>query len=396
MEKEKRRYGFLRDEDSVSAKGGAVLRRGWTTGSAAAAAAKAAAYMLRSGNAVDAVRLVTPSGIPLFLEVEETHRGEERVSCAVRKYGGDDPDATDGTLIFAEVRRSEAPGVSVEGGKGVGRVTRPGLDQPVGNAAINSVPRKMIAAGIREVFGEDFLREQGISVVISVPEGEALAAKTFNPRLGIEGGISILGTTGIVEPMSDEAVLNTIRAEIRMRRAEGAPLLLLTPGNYGRTFLREQCGLPGDAAAEISNFAAAAAGMAAAEGFRKVLLTGHIGKLVKIAGGVRNTHSKYGDRRMEILGETARMAADGNMPAELGQRLEECVSTDEAVRILKECGLADKTLALLTERIRRSMETWGGGAYRVEVILFSGVHGLLGETPGAEKCLEELKQYLKG
>ena len=191
-------------------KDGKKLRLGYTTGSCAAAAAKAAAYMLLTGRRKDTIDLLTPKGIRLHLTVEEIKITSSEVSCAIRKDSGDDPDATRGTLIFACVRKTDVPEILIDGGAGVGRVTKRGLDQPVGAAAINSVPRRMIEENVREVCalcGYD----GGVSVVISVPEGEALAKKTFNPRLGIVGGISILGTTGIVEPMSEQALVDTIR-----------------------------------------------------------------------------------------------------------------------------------------------------------------------------------------
>ena len=196
-------------------KDGKRLRLGYTTGSCAAAAAKAAAWMLLTGRKKDTIRLQTPKGIELNLDVLETELSPDEVRCAIRKDSGDDPDVTRGTLIFAAVRKSATPGVTIDGGEGVGRVTKPGLDQPVGAAAINSVPRQMIEENVREVcalVGYD----GGLDVTISAPEGEALAKKTFNPRLGIEGGISILGTTGIVEPMSEQALLDTIRVELRV------------------------------------------------------------------------------------------------------------------------------------------------------------------------------------
>ena len=181
--------------------------------------------MLLTGRKKDTIRLQTPKGIELNLDVLETELSPDEVRCAIRKDSGDDPDVTRGTLIFAAVRKSATPGVTIDGGEGVGRVTKPGLDQPVGAAAINSVPRQMIEENVREVcalVGYD----GGLDVTISAPEGEALAKKTFNPRLGIEGGISILGTTGIVEPMSEQALLDTIRVELRQRRENGADYIL--------------------------------------------------------------------------------------------------------------------------------------------------------------------------
>ena len=386
-------------------KGGVKLRLGYTTGSCAAAAAKAAAFVLLTGNEIREVRLVTPKGIALDLDVEDLQilsggeaalAGREAVSCAVRKDSGDDPDVTDGALIYARVALSETPGIRIEGGRGVGRVTRPGLDQPVGEAAINSTPRRMIEEAVRDVLvkyrGEDsVLTGPGIEVTISVPRGEELAAKTFNGKLGIEGGISILGTTGIVEPMSEQALLDTIRAEISVRRSEGRTILSAAPGNYGKQFFLEKYGFPLETAVTASNYIRDTIRMAQSAGFRRLLFVGHIGKLVKVAGGVPNTHSKYGDRRMEILGQIAEDVSGCELPA-LREELDGCVSTDEAVRVLKSRGMDAPVLAEMTRRIRDVMEDWADGKMQVEVIVFSNVHGELGKTEQAEQFLEELRE----
>lgn len=372
--------------DSYIIKGGKKLRLGYTTGSCAAAAAKAAAYMLLTGRQLEQVELTTPKGIRLTLPVREIRMGEDRASCAIEKDGGDDPDVTTGTLIFAEVSRQEAPGVTIDGGPGVGRVTRPGLDQPVGAAAINSVPRQMIRENVEEIrrlTGET----GGLSVTVSVPGGEALAAKTFNPRLGIVGGISIIGTTGIVEPMSEQALIETILVELRQRRESGAEYVLLTPGNYGADFIRDGLGLDPSSAVQTSNFIGEAVAMCREQGFRGVLLVGHVGKLVKIAGGMLNTHSRYGDCRMEIMAAYA--AAAGLRP----ERVEEilgCVACDDALRVLREEGLHEAALARLTERVEFHLKVKAGGDMEIGAILFSKVYGELGRTADADALLRRI------
>ena len=293
-------------------KDGKRLRLGYTTGSCAAAAAKAAAWMLLTGHEKRTIDLLTPKGVALTLDVLEITRTPDTVSCAIRKDSGDDPDVTHDTLVFAAVQRTETPGVTIDGGAGVGRVTKRGLDQPVGAAAINSVPRRMIRENVEEVMRLCDYRG-GLAVMISVPEGEALAKKTFNPRLGIVGGISILGTTGIVEPMSEQALVDTIHVELRQRRVNGADYVLLTPGNYGADFIRASIGLDPRTAVLTSNFIGDALEHCRTLGFRGALLVGHIGKLVKLAGGMWNTHSKCGDCRMELI--AAHAAALGLPPA---------------------------------------------------------------------------------
>ena len=259
-----------------------LLRYGYTTGSCAAGAAKAATLMLCTGRKVDRVPLMTPGGVLLELEVLDPVLDEKSASCAVRKDGGDDPDATSGLLIYARVQRISR-GIQIEGGVGVGRVTKPGLDQPVGAAAINHVPRRMIQAAVQEAMAGE---PGGMEVTIYVPRGEEVGRKTFNPHLGIVGGISILGTSGIVEPMSQQALIDTTRVELNMRRALGDTDLLLTVGNYGDDFARYKLGLSLERRIKCSNFVGQTLSDAAALGFHRVLLIGHIGKLVKL-GAIR-------------------------------------------------------------------------------------------------------------
>ncbi|MBQ6504066.1 MAG: cobalamin biosynthesis protein CbiD [Flexilinea sp.] len=369
-------------------KDGKQLRLGYTTGSCAAAAAKAAAWMLLSGNLRESISLQTPKGIRLELPVLEIFRATDRVSCAIRKDSGDDPDITDGALIFASVSRHSEPGIIIDGEKGVGRVTKPGLDQPVGAAAINSVPRHMIRENLEEVC-ETFDYRDGLSVIISVPEGEKLAEKTFNPRLGIIGGISILGTSGIVEPMSDQALIDTIRLELKQRRINGADTILLTPGNYGMDFLTGELGIDPNLPVMTSNFIGDALDACKEFGFRNALLVGHIGKLVKIAGGMLNTHSRYGDCRMEILASYA--GACGLHPSLIKEMLG-CVTCDEALRILKSCNLDKAVLSLLSDRISFHLNHRTAGQPEVESIVFSKVHGLLCETQNAKSFLHFLRE----
>ena len=367
-------------------KNGKKLRLGYTTGSCAAAAAKAAAWMLLTGARKEQITLQTPAGTVLELPVEQIEMEPEEVRCAIRKDSGDDPDVTNGTYICAAVRRTETPGVTIDGGRGVGRVTKRGLDQPVGAAAINSVPRRMIRENVEEVM-ELTGYAGGISVIISAPEGEALAKRTFNPRLGIEGGISILGTTGIVEPMSEKALVDTIRVELRQRRALGRDYALLVPGNYGVEFLRGTLHVDPTLAVQTSNFIGDSLDACRELGFRGVLLVGHVGKLVKLAGGMMNTHSRYGDCRMEIL--AAHAAAAGAQAATVG-RILECATCDDALRLLQEESeaLCRDTLNRLTERIAFHLNHRAGETMPVETILFSRVYGLLDSTAGAGDYLK--------
>lgn len=370
-------------------KDGKQLRLGYTTGSCAAAAAKAACRMLLSGKVVDTISLITPSGIPLSLPVHDINLGQETVSCAIQKDSGDDPDVTNQAYIYAAVEKAPDNSIEIDGGFGVGRVTKPGLDQPVGNAAINSVPRKMIHDNIQEVM-DVFDYHGGIRVTISVPAGVELAKKTFNPRLGIVGGISILGTTGIVEPMSEQALVETIRVELRQKRESGKQFVLLTPGNYGSEFIRDELHINPQTAVQVSNFIGDAIEICKELGFSGALLIGHIGKLVKIAGGMMNTHSKYGDCRLPIL--AACSGAEGLGAVQIAQMLE-CVSCDDGIRILSNAGLVDPTMKRLVQMIKYNLQYTAGDSFMIECAVFSKEYGMLGYSPDAplmiNKILEE-------
>jgi len=368
-------------------KDGKKLRLGYTTGSCAAAAAKAAAWMLLTGARKETIALDTPKGIRLNLEVKEISMDGDSVTCAIEKDSGDDPDVTRGTLIFATVTPSELPGVHIDGGFGIGRVTRRGLDQPVGNAAINSVPRQMIRENVEEIAAlADY--HGGLSVVISAPDGERLAKKTFNPRLGIEGGISILGTTGIVEPMSEKALVDTIRVELNQRKANGADYVLLTPGNYGADFIHNELGLDLKIAVQVSNFIGDALDICKELGFKGALLIGHVGKLVKIAGGMLNTHSKYGDCRMEIL---AAHAGAAGVPADKIAEILDCVACDEVLRILRETPYYEDTLSRLTDRVAFHLQH-RGDEMLTGAMLFSKEYGMLGKSSSADALLRNITE----
>ena len=364
------------------------LRCGYTTGTCAALAAAGAARLLLTGQVPEALRLVTPKGLAVEVEPRDCALENGTARCAVVKDGGDDADVTTGHLVVAAVTKT-ASGVAIDGGAGVGRVTKPGLDQLVGAAAINRVPRQMIAAAVEEICGETGYGG-GLSIVISVPDGEELARRTFNPMLGIEGGISILGTSGIVEPMSEQAIVDTIAVEQHQAAISGARHLLLTPGNYGMDFLQtlglDTRGVP---CVKYSNFVGDALDIAASEGFESVLLVGHIGKLVKLAGGVMNTHSKWADCRMELFcAHAAVCGGDQN----LCRRLMETATTDACVAALDEAGLREAVLNSLLAAIQTHLERRAAGNFLVGAVTFSNEYGLLGKTETVEEILRRWRQ----
>ena len=355
--------------------GSRLLRCGFTTGSCAALAASGAAQLLLSGQAPETLRLVTPKGIPVELSPAFCRMEGDSAVCAVRKDAGDDPDVTDGLLVEATVSKTER-GIRIDGGTGVGRVTRPGLDQPVGAAAINTVPRQMIRKALEEVC-ENADYAGGLALTVSVPGGELAAEKTFNPQLGIEGGISILGTSGIVEPMSEKAIVDTVALEIRQAAANGTGRLLLSPGNYGMAFLDELHLPAGIGRAKCSNYIGDALDIAALEGMREVLLVGHIGKLVKLAGGIMNTHSRVADCRRELF--CAHAALCGGAP-ELCRQLMRQNTSDSCLAVLEEAGLREAVTESLLNAIQSALDRRSAGAFQAGALLFSNERGFLGIT----------------
>jgi len=363
--------------------GGRRLRCGCTTGTCAALAAAGAARLLLTGQIPSVLRLTTPKGLPVEVGPDLCRMEGEAALCAVRKDGGDDIDVTSGLLIFARAERSEAPGVTVDGGEGVGRVTRPGLDQPVGAAAINRVPRRMIAEAVRAVCGAAGY-DGGIRVTVSVPGGAEAAKKTFNPQLGVEGGISILGTSGIVEPMSSRALVDTVALELRQAAALGAKGVILTPGNYGADFIRAQ-GLDrlGAPVVKCSNFIGDA--LDGAQGFEAVLLVGHVGKLVKLAGGIMNTHSRWAGCRGELFCAHAALAGADR---ETCAALMEAATADACIAVLDRAGLRQAVLDRLLAAIQDHLDRRAAGAFQTGAVLFSNEYGPLGRTAGAAEIIK--------
>lgn len=361
-----------------------MMRCGYTTGTCAAGAARAAAETLFAGAPADSVIVETPAGISVELDIEQLERGDGWVRCAVRKDGGDDPDVTNGTLVFATVTRSDEPGVRIDGGLGVGRVTRPGLDQPIGAAAINSTPRAMIAAQVEQAARECGYAG-GADVEISIPAGVELAKRTFNPHLGIEGGLSVLGTSGIVRPMSAASLIGSLEIEMRQLDAEGEKRLLLAPGNYGRDFARDALGLSVERCVQCSNYLGEALDRAVTLGFETVLVIGHIGKLAKVAAGNMNTHSRVSDARRETLAAHAALAGASR---ELVAALMDAGTTDEMLDLLDDAGLVEPVMATVIERIERQLEHRTCGKLAVAAVVFSKTRGELGRTSHATELVE--------
>ena len=365
-----------------------LLRCGYTTGTCAALGAAGAARLLLTGREPETVALRTPKGIVVEVAPIYCRSTDTGAACAIRKDGGDDVDVTTGLPVVASVvLEPDAPGVRIFGGEGVGRVTKPGLDQPVGEAAINHVPRRMIAEAL-EREAENAAYTGGFAVTISVEGGAETAKRTFNPHIGVEGGLSILGTSGIVEPMSQQAILDTIQLEMNQAalRAGSPRRLILAPGNYGLDYLHER--YPEFHAVPVvktSNFIGDTLDMAAAARFEEVLLVGHVGKLVKVAGGIMNTHSHTADCRTELFCTYAALSGAGQ---EVCAALLHAATTDACIEILDKAGLRAPVLAGLVDAIQTHLDRRAAGAFRVGAILFSNQHGPLGQTQTAKELLQ--------
>ncbi|MCI1960035.1 MAG: cobalt-precorrin-5B (C(1))-methyltransferase CbiD [Clostridia bacterium] len=365
--------------------GNEKLRFGYTTGTCAALASKAAVFMLLNKKVCDETSVMTPKGIEVKTEIYDINFNENFVSCAVKKDGGDDYDATDGLMIYAKAERTKS-GIEIEGGKGVGRVTKKGLDQPVGSAAINSVPQKMIQTEVKRVC-KNSNYNGGIKITLFVPEGEKAAEKTFNPNIGIVGGISIIGTSGIVEPKSLKALADTVKLEIGVIRKSGSDKIIITPGNYGENYIKK---LDIDVQyVKCSNFVGVAVEKASQEHFKDILLVGHIGKFIKLSGGIMNTHSAMGDCRMEILASYAALFGIDKKGVE---EIFDCAVCDEALDIINQYGLLKETMDYAVKRAQMYIMRHADKESNIGIVFFSNKYGLLAESTGAEKILAKWRK----
>lgn len=269
----------------------------------------------------------------------------------------------------------------------MGRVTRAGVEQPVGEAAINSTPRRMIREALEEAAaGAGY--KGGLKAVISVPEGEKTAEKTFNPLLGIKGGISILGTSGIVEPMSESALIKSLEIEMNQLAACGRQYLVVTLGNYGKNYLDELDDVPVKDSVKCSNYIGEVIDIAVNLGVKGLLFVAHIGKFVKVAGGIMNTHSRNADARAEIMAASALRVG---ISREGAMRILDTVTTDEAIDVLCEENILKETMDVIMEKISFYLNHRSYGAVETEALVFSNDRGYLGETAGFREMAEKIK-----
>ncbi|HBF4082709.1 cobalt-precorrin-5B (C(1))-methyltransferase [Clostridioides difficile] len=397
---------------------GKKYRRGYTTGSCATGASKAAVYMLITKNRINTINIDTPKGIPLLLKVDNINISDTFVECSIKKDGGDDIDATHTMDIYARAEivakndknkgyltlkdidslstNSECKSelykfIRVYGGIGIGVVTKKGLSVDVGKPAINPTPLKMINHEIRKLIGDNFESILGndkvLKITIFAPQGETVAKKTFNPRLGIVGGISIIGTTGIVEPMSDEGWKKSLSIELQMKKEQGLDKIILVPGNHGEQFIREKLNLDIKYVVRVSNFVGYMIKEAQRIGYKKILMAGHIGKFIKVSAGIFNTHSKVSDARSEIL--VANLALMGAR-YEFLNKINQCVTTEEAVELINNSEYRE-VYNILSNKCRERVKQYlneNSDDIDVEVIIFSMDKSLLGKSDNTDDLVE--------
>ncbi|WP_322627161.1 cobalt-precorrin-5B (C(1))-methyltransferase CbiD [Aedoeadaptatus coxii] len=327
---------------------GKSMRMGYTTGTCAVAATQAAITSLESGETVDLVRVQVPAGDVLAIETREISRSHKLATYSVIKDSGDDPDITDGMELQVTVEKTEDGKITWRKGKGVGVFTEGSLFGTEGELAINPVPKKEITKILEEHKGE------GIAIEINIPEGEALAKKTFNPRLGIVGGLSILGTSGLVRPMSKDAYVATINMELESLKHLGVESIVLTPGHYGESYAKKH--YENDRVVQVSNYFGDALCLARDKGFMKIIVLGHIGKMAKLAIGIFQTHSAVADGRMESL---AYYLFKMNAPREFIESVEKEVTAERALIRCREEGYGDILEVMergIEERVKRYLK----------------------------------------
>lgn len=373
------REGIVKSSDLGTVwQNGRFWRKGITTGTCATAGAKAALKFLLTGEKVSEVAVRLPSGQLLMVPVKDLGGDQNTAWCTVIKDGGDDPDITTGLPIVAQVQVQESREIQIVGGPGVGQVTKPGLPVPPGQAAINPVPRKMIEENVREVLGRDL----GAIIKISVPGGEKIALKTLNPQLGIIGGISILGTSGIVEPMSEEAFRDSLAVRVRQIKALGVDTLVLVPGKIGEKAAAEKYNIAPQLIAQMSNFVGFMLEQAQKEGFQEVLILGHLGKTVKLAAGIFHTHSRQADGRLETMAAyLGTLGATGSLIQEVLDQ----TTTEGAVTLIKNAGFSELFDLLAEKGEKRCKQFLKTDSLEIGLVMTDLQGNPLGISSGAKR-----------
>lgn len=354
------------------------LKYGLTTGATAAAAAKAAAIAI-THEPVDRVVIPTPIGLRFEMPVKASKKIDVNSAQAVAvKDAGQDIDATDKMEIVATVRLTDDGKITIRSGVGVGVVTKSGLQVPIGEGAINPVPRAMITEAVKEVLPAG----KGAEIIISAPEGANIAKKTMNDKLGVKGGISILGTTGVVKPLSLEACRRSLVPQIDVAIAKGYKRILYVPGNIGERIAKEKFGVPEDAIVQTGDFVGYMLDKAVEKGVKEIIVLGHSGKLVKVAARLFNTHHKVGDARNEVV---ASYAGAAGVDQKTIKALLEANTTDEATEILRQVNLVEPTYDLIAERVHKQVSDRVENKIKISVIIVAMDGKVLGMGTNAKE-----------
>ncbi len=352
------------------------LKYGITTGACAAAAAKAALLALTS-NPVERVVIPTPIGIRFEIPVKSSTKTTDDTAVAtVVKDAGEDIDATDKLAIDAIVKITDNGTISINGGKGIGKVTKPGLQVPVGESAINPVPLQMITDAVKEALPAG----KGAEVTITVPAGEQVAEKTFNAKLGVVGGISILGTTGVVKPYSLEACRRSLVPQIDVALAKGYSRVFFVPGNIGERLTKHLFKVADEQVVQTGDFVGYMLDKAVEKGVKEIVFLGHSGKLVKLAAGIFNTHHKMGDARNEVL---AAYAGAAGADSALITRILSSNTTEEATEILSNAGLLQATYDKIAQKINFRLTERTKNKIKFSIIIVSMSGAVLGTDKNA-------------
>ena len=346
------------------------LRSGYTTGACAAAGVKAAFLFMACVDCRE-ISLTALDGTLLTIPVKEVRETADGICAEVVKFSGDDPDITNGVSVFTTIQRRDEPGIVFRAGKGVGTVTKRGMSLPVGEPSINKGPRTLIRSVIEEMTGRP---DSGAVVTISIPEGVELAKKTLNPVLGIEGGISVIGTTGVLRPMSEEAFKDSLVPQIDVALAAQEPVLVFVPGKIGEK-IALSLGVPQTALIETSNFIGFMLDRAAERGAARILILGHTGKLVKMAAGVFHTHNRIADARLETLAAYA--AAEG-LAQDRVRAVLAANTTEDAMEIIASAGLMERVCSVIAERVHVRAERYVFGKVEVGALMVNFAGDILG------------------
>ncbi len=355
------------------------LKNGLTTGTCASAVAKAAVCMLVNQEMIKHVTVTLPSGSEVILEINDSSINNNQAQCATIKDAGDDPDITHGATICASAKFIDGDEIKIIGGKGIGKVTKPGLAVEVGQPAINPVPLKMIKQSIADVLPQG----KGVEVKISIPEGEKLAKKTFNPQLGIVSGLSVLGTTGIVKPMSEEALKDSLVVKLNQIEAYGFKEAIFSPGNYSTSFSKENLNINEEWVVLTSNYIGFMLEQAIIRNFNKVVIVGHLGKLIKIAGGIFHTHSRIADARNEIMASHYFKFSKDVVGFD---QIMQSNTTEEAISFVKDSEFWNN----LANTMKQRAELYAHGDLEVEIVLLSQKAGLLATTSQALSIINNI------